>query len=171
MSVSRELPRTCKYELFIAAPMSALGNDEAYAVGRRNILELMERLSTTHGLEPIYYAGAAITDSTAFTGEANALRRDLEALRGSRLFVLIYPSKIVTSALVEVGYALALRLPCLLLVSDKNDLPYLLNQVEASEPSDLLPPLRIRLFRETALAAHEIAVFRQELLQKEHTDV
>jgi len=171
MSVDQDIPNKKEFELFIAAPMSALGNDEAYAIGRKNILELIDRLSSVHGLDPVYYAGATISGQAAFTGETTALRRDLEALRNSRLFVLVYPSKIVTSALVEVGYALALRLPCLLLVRDKDDLPYLLNQVEASEPSELLPPLRIRVFHEIDSAAQEIAAFRRDLVQKEINNV
>ena len=159
-----------EYELFIAAPMSALSSDEAYALSRDNILALVETLSASHGIGPVYYAGAAISGAAGFSGEENALRRDLEALRASRFFVLVYPSKIVTSALVEVGYALALRLPCLLLVSDRNDLPYLLNQAAAFEPGDLLPPLKIELIGDAGSAARQIALFREALLQKGRTN-
>jgi hypothetical protein len=89
MSVDQEMPDEQKFEIFIAVPMSALGKADTYAVGRKNVLELMERLSTFHGLHPIYYAGAQISEPSAFTGGAAALRRDLEALRKSRLFVLV----------------------------------------------------------------------------------
>jgi hypothetical protein len=152
-----------KFDLFIAAPMSALAGVD-YAAGRDGVLAIMASLSTGHRFGPIYFAGQAISGPEAFTGESAALRQDLEALRNSRMFVLVYPSKIVTSALVEVGYALALRLPCLLLVNDTADLPYLLNQAASGEVSDLLPPIRIGILREPDLAAAEIAAFRDDTM-------
>src|SRR5271166_5837456 len=131
------------YDLFLAAPMSALDESD-YATERAGVL-------------------AEVEHPGGFTGEADALRRDLTALRHARLFVLIYPGKIVTSALVEVGYALALRLPCLLLVRDRSDLPYLLNQAEQTDAGDLLPPMRIELLGEPAQSARQIAAFRDQL--------
>ena len=154
------------YDLFIAAPMSALSG-EAYAAGRGDIVRIMERLSAVHDFGPIYFAGAAISGPEAFSGEAAALRRDLEALRRSRMFVLVYPSKTVTSALVEVGYAMALRLPCLLLVNAREDLPYLLKQAESGLASDILPPLRIAELRDADRAAGEIAAFRDETMREQ----
>ncbi len=68
----------------------------------------------------------------------------MAALRAAHLFVMIYPGKIVTSALVEVGYAMALRLPCLLLVRDRDDLPYLLKQAERAGEAAQLPPIEIQ---------------------------
>lgn len=156
------------YDLFIAAPMSAL-DTAGYAEGRAEVLALMDRLSAVHGFKRIYFAGAAISGPEAFTAGADALHRDVEGLRSSRLFTLLYPTKIVTSALVEVGYALALQLPCLLLVRDESDLPYLLRQAEKREAGDMLPPVKIAIYREPEHAARTIAEFRDKFLLTEHT--
>ncbi|HME20006.1 MAG TPA: hypothetical protein VKI44_01340 [Acetobacteraceae bacterium] len=150
------------YDLFLAAPMSALDESD-YATERAGVLAVVEQLGVLPGFARVYFAGAEIGHPGGFTGEADALRRDLTALRHARLFVLIYPGKIVTSALVEVGYALALRLPCLLLVRDRSDLPYLLNQAEQTDAGDLLPPMRIELLGEPAQSARQIAAFRDQL--------
>ena len=72
----------------------------------------------------------------------------------------------VTSALVEAGYALALRLPCLLFVRNKADLPYLLRQAAQSGARDLLPPLRIAALGDPAQTAQEIAAFRDDICKR-----
>jgi len=150
------------YDLFIAAPMNAL-DEEAYDAGRDFVLELKKSLSTSYGLGRIYFAGTEATGRQAFTQEAAALRRDLEALRSSRLVVLIYPGKVVTSALVEIGYALALGLPCLLLVRDRDDLPYLLRRADQEAGGDLFPPIRTEILGGPDRAARQIALFRDAL--------
>lgn len=157
------------YDAFVAAPMSALPG-ESYAAGRADVLHILERLSAAHGFGPVYFAGTGITGPEGFTGEAAALRQDLEALRAARLFVLVYPERIVTSALVEVGYALALRLPCLLLVRDPADLPYLLNQAASADAADLLPPLRIGRLGNAAETAARIAAFRDAMREEAARD-
>lgn len=158
------LARMESYDLFIAAPMSAIAPGD-YATGRKDILALMESLSGRHKFGRIYFAGAQIEDSGSFTSEDEALRRDMAALRAARLFVMIYPGKIVTSALVEVGYAMALRLPCLLLVRDRDDLPYLLKQAERAGEAAQLPPIEIQTAADGDWAA-AIAHFRDRM--KEH---
>ena len=44
-------------------------------------------------------------------------------------FVMILPEKMVTSCLVEVGYAIALDIPCLVFVRDRGHLPYVLQEI------------------------------------------
>jgi hypothetical protein len=156
------------YDLFIAAPMSAV--DEAtYGEGRAGILATIQRLETAHGFGAIYFAGAEIGGSASFTDRGEALRRDFAALRNANLFALIYPAKIVTSALVEVGYALALRLPCLLLVRDKQDLPYLLNEAGDGVAGDTLPLIQIEALRGPEQNARAIAAFRDQLARGDDT--
>jgi len=52
------LVRMDSYDLFIAAPMSAIAPGD-YATGRKDILTLMDRLSGHHKFGRIYFAGAA----------------------------------------------------------------------------------------------------------------
>jgi hypothetical protein len=146
------------YALFIAAPMSALQPNE-YAGGRDDVLAVIDALAHEHGVSRVYFAGAAIHQVGEFTAEDEALRRDIAALRHSRLFVLLYPQKLVTSALVEVGFALGLGLPCLLLVNDRDDLPYLLHQAEEAGNRAGLPPLQIGRLGSAAETAARIAAF------------
>jgi hypothetical protein len=158
------LPQTSIYELFIAAPMSSLDPSD-YADTRAEVLSVIDHLAM-YGFGGVYFAGAKISHPAVFTGAAESLRRDLTALRGARLFALIYPGKMVTSALVEVGYALALHVPCLLLVHNKADLPYLLDQAEQSDASDLLPPLRIAALGDPAQNARQIVAFRDDVSKR-----
>lgn len=142
--------------------MSAL--DEAgYSLSREAVLSLTARLRDEYGFADIYYAGANIGGSEAFTLAPEALRNDLEALQSAQLFILLYPGKLVTSALVETGFALARQIPCLLLVRDKGDLPYLLQQADRVGTSGILPPVRIAPLRGPDQAAQEVAAFRDWL--------
>jgi hypothetical protein len=169
MSIDQNMRSGDAYDLFIATPMSALG-EAKYAAGRAGIISLMEQLTSAHDFGRMYFAGETITEAEAFTGEADALRRDLQALRSSRLFVLVYPYKIVTSALVEAGYALALRLPSLLLVRERNDLPFLLHSAQRMRGDQLLPTIWIETFGELPEVARKIAEFRDRVAVGEHTD-
>lgn len=50
---------------------------------------------------------------------------DLNAIENATHFILFYPYKTSTSALIELGYALALRKKILIAVPDLKELPYL----------------------------------------------
>jgi nucleoside 2-deoxyribosyltransferase len=109
--------------VFIAAPMSGFSNDDDYKKSRDSILEL-SRLIKNLGFNGVYYAGANISSNTEFDEHNLAQESDEIALRKAELFVMIYPEKILSSVLVEAGFARALEKPMLFLVKDKEDLPY-----------------------------------------------
>jgi hypothetical protein len=55
-----------------------------------------------------------------------AAKTDLEALTKSRRFVMIYPKEVVSSCLLEAGYALIKGIPFTYIVRSDDDLPYML---------------------------------------------
>jgi hypothetical protein len=58
--------------------------------------------------------------------EAIAAETDLAALIASRNFLMIYPSRLLSSCLLEAGYALVAGTPSVYFVRTDDDLPYLL---------------------------------------------
>jgi hypothetical protein len=106
--------------------MAAFTTEAAYTAGRADVLRVMAALKEHLDLERVYFAGETIESIAGFDAMAVAVEEDLDKIRNSRIFVMLYPVKIVSSVLVEAGYALALRCPTLIFVRDLADLPFLL---------------------------------------------
>ena len=58
--------------------------------------------------------------------EAIAAEKDFSALKSSRHFVMIYPHRVLSSCIVEAGYALGAGIPSTYFVRSDEDLPYAL---------------------------------------------
>jgi hypothetical protein len=129
------------YDLFLATPMSSIVEDAEYVLHRRGIVKLIRRLKDELGIQRTYYAGASIAGQDEFTPENLAVDTDLIALVQSKVFCLIYPTRVVSSALIETGYALGLKKPSILFVRQRQDLPYLLAQAGTGQGSSTLPPI------------------------------
>lgn len=104
-------------DVFLAAAMESLG--DGYQLHRSDILRVVKMLRDTLHLR-VFYAGEDRPAAAAFEDEAWALADNVDILERSRRFVLIYPGParghtrpLASSALVEVGYAIATRLPIL----------------------------------------------------------
>jgi len=122
------------YDIFLSSPMAAFPTDDAYSKERAGMLDLIDCLRTNCNYQRFYYAGLNLASQNDFTGdEALAAKNDFEAIEESTFFVLIYPAKLASGALVEAGYALALKKPCVYFVKDIDDLPYMLQHLHGIE--------------------------------------
>jgi nucleoside 2-deoxyribosyltransferase len=128
---------------FIAAPMSAFESDEDYKENRSSVLALADFLENKYGFSSIYYAGSNISTNKNFTSNEIAINKDLRALKKADTFIMVYPGKILSSVLIEAGYALALGKRMLLMVKDRRDLPYLFREAEQVSGTSLIPQLSI----------------------------
>jgi hypothetical protein len=117
-----------KHDIFLSSPMAALPSTKEYEANRKLILELIDTFRRECGFDKIFYAGRDIGSVSDFDPEGISVKDDLKAIEESRYFVMIYHSKVVTSALVEAGCAVALRKPSLYFVRTEDDLPFLLKQ-------------------------------------------
>ena len=91
------------YDLFLSCPMSSTEADE-FAQLRGTTDAIIDRLS--EGGFSIYSALRKVENPQSFDPEGIAAESDLEALRRSRNFLMIYPRKILSSCILEAGYAL-----------------------------------------------------------------
>jgi hypothetical protein len=119
-------PVDYRYDVFISTPMAGLSDEVEYERVRSDVLDLIATLKKDSGVETVFYAGESLPTMAEFEVADLSLGEDLDALRDSRNFIFIYPSEIVTSALVEVGAALVLQKPSVLHVKNEVKLPYLL---------------------------------------------
>ena len=78
------------------------------------------------GFRNVVYPGAEVEDHGKIEDAYLALAKDLRAIRECGTFFLHWPSRSASSALFELGYALALNKRVVMLVRTRDDLPYLL---------------------------------------------
>ncbi len=111
------------YDVFISCPMTSL-DEAAYARMRDSIEALTDAIHAKGFIA--YSALRRVTIQGTVDPEAIAAENDLPALMASRNYVMIYPGKILSSCLLEAGYALVAGIPSLYFVKSDDDLPYML---------------------------------------------
>jgi hypothetical protein len=117
-----------KYDIFISTPMSGLERT-SYVAHRQGVLDVIDALRTHCGFKEVYCDIARFPKQKRFEANDVAFDRDLEAIRGSKRFVLIYPEAAPSGALVEVGMALALRKPAVIWARNPAELPFILQKL------------------------------------------
>jgi len=116
-------------KVFIGAPMASLSDDD-YKILRQHILEIENSIKTYCGFNDITYSGFKIEESSQFEGEEKAIKKNFKYLKESEFFIFIYPDKIASSVLVEMGYAIALSKKTIIFTRSKTSLPFMLREVD-----------------------------------------
>ena len=124
LSTVRKLGTPGMYDVFISCPMSSLKDGKEY----KQVLDTIKKITTIfHGFgHSTYSAILRIGNSRSMDPEHIAAETDLDALTKSRRFLMIYPQEVVSSCLLEAGYALINRVPSTYFVRSDHDLPYML---------------------------------------------
>ena len=135
-----------RFDLFVAAPMAAHESRVAYEESQSTVMKTIGDLIASGTARKVYYAGSAIGPTQPFTASHSALDEDLGALTASSRLLLIYPAKLATGALVELGYAMALKRPVAILVRDFEDLPYFLRHLRGTQRPSVSGPIAVRQY-------------------------
>jgi len=120
-----------QYDLFVSAPMAAFDTEEEYKSSRESIFSMVRGIKKHCKFESVFYAGEEISSFKEFDSEDLSITKDYEAVCNSKYFLLIYPQKIASSALIELGWAMVLNKRIIIFVKSHKDLPYLLNQADS----------------------------------------
>lgn len=140
----RHKTREARYDAFVSAPMAAFADEEKYKKSRADVLAVIKALQTFCGYKDIYYAGSSIRSSQEFEAADLAFCTDFEAIRDSKVFLLIYPENVASSVLVEAGIAIALGKPAIYFTHLNAKLPFIL--VSASQAKDVEGLAKIRSY-------------------------
>lgn len=111
--------------VFLASPMASFSSPQ-YAEDREAMIRLKAVLESA-GFT-VFYAGDELPlaeENQRWDDEALALRISLREIEKASLFILHYPAHLATSAIFELGYAVARNKRVALYVRDHNDLPFL----------------------------------------------
>ena len=111
------------HDVFISCPMTSL--PEADYARMHQTVEALTNAIIARGFSP-YSAVSRIGKQDNTDPEAIAAEKDLAALIASRNFVMIYPTRMLSSCLLEAGYALVAGIPSVYFVRSDDDLPYML---------------------------------------------
>lgn len=125
--------RRYKYDVFLSTPMAGFRTNAQFQAGRANFLKIYNALTKECGFQ-VYWAAVDIKSRDEYQTMDVSAQVDLAALDDSRYFVLLYPEALVTSALFEAGYALALKMHALYFVRDRDDLPFLMQELPGTVP-------------------------------------
>lgn len=110
-----------KLKIFIATPISSFSNNKEYLNFRYIIMNLVSELRKDFC---VYSEIEEFVKMNSFDEPAKAISKDFDNILISDFFILIHPSKMQTSTLIELGYAFAHK-KNIIIISSKNDLPYL----------------------------------------------
>lgn len=112
------------HHIFISYPMKAI-TDKLTRDRLRQIID--SSISSIGNHYPQYRIFASRDDEYKSENYIEDID-DFEALKKSNEYLLIYPSKLASSVLLELGCALSMGKKITILVKDQNDLPYLVKK-------------------------------------------
>jgi hypothetical protein len=113
-------------DVYLAVPMSSVNIGEYSEL--RALTEMIVRALQERGLT-VYSAALGVANPTRFSRSPDSeytFEYTVSILSRSRVFMMIYPSQVASSALMEAGYALHQKIPSVYLVREGVHLPYLL---------------------------------------------
>lgn len=122
----KESKRHHRYDIFVSAPLAGFATDKEIQADHDRVLPLVKCLEKELGLE-VFWAGRNICSRADFEAADIAVVDDVQAIRDSKYFLLLYPNKIVSSVLFEAGIALRSCLVSIYIVKNKEDLPFLMD--------------------------------------------
>jgi hypothetical protein len=125
--------RSYRHDVFLSTPMAGFSDDAQFQAGRADFQKIYDALTRDCGFQ-VYWAAVDIKTMADYQTMDVSAQEDFAALDSSRYFVMIYPKKMVTGTLFEAGYALARGLHSLYFVRDRDDLPFMMQELAGIAP-------------------------------------
>ena len=119
-------------KVFIGAPMASTTE---YEVIRGYMVQLKKLIVEQCGLSNVYYPGDNIRTSKDFHGKGSAIAIDFKELKECEYCIFIYPEKVASSILLEIGYAIATIKKIIIFTKEKETLPFMLQEAEKKIPN------------------------------------
>lgn len=133
-----------KNKVFIGVPMASLEPSQYPGIKQLGLDVKTSLLSHTPASE-VYCPCEEIEHVGEFEGYQKAIHVDFQKLKESEHYVFIYPKKIASSILIEVGYAIALSKSTKIFAKSEDDLPFMLKRADKA-----LPNFRIYYYQDEA---------------------
>lgn len=115
--------------VFISTPISGFEDKAVYTKFREFIMNLIDSLRR-NGFD-VCSEIEQISNSGDYDSPSKSVEDDFFNIRNSDIFLMIHPSRMQTSSLIELGYACAYSKK-IVIVGNKDTLPYLAKGLENS---------------------------------------
>jgi len=125
VSTTMQNAHELSHDIFLAYPIAATEND----VLRNEIGSLVNEVTNTLsniGVKNIFDAANQFKNDKDYEPPEIACKKDLNAIRSCRNFFFLFPAKLPSSAIMELGFALALNKRIAICTTSKDNLPFLL---------------------------------------------
>lgn len=130
-------PSSVQYDVFLSCPMAGIKTDARYQKVRVEALSILDCLENQCQFQ-VFFAGRTMGTRTQFDADFDfSIAKDIQTLEESQCYLLYYPEKVVSSALVEAGIALALKKKAVYFVRNRRHLPFMLQKAESVAPVKL----------------------------------
>jgi hypothetical protein len=153
-------PARKRYDVFLSSVLAGFSDDARLLVEKKSAMAIAGTLERECHFT-VYYAGREVNSLDDFDGSQIGPSDDLEALRGSRYFLMLYPARITSSVLFEAGLALEYCESSLYVVRNNDDLPYLMRRLPETNPQ-----VRIIIARTTESVQRLIQRHREKLFDR-----
>jgi len=154
--------------VFIAAPMASFAEGtDAYKNFQASIGSVIEAFQKGPALpfrKNVYCALKTKVSEKDFDPPALAADEVIREIKRADYFVLIYPEPLATSALIEVGIALAFEKPVCIFIKKGAKSPFLLKQIEGATLKGLL--VRVFEYDDSAEIAALVARYKFSLFRR-----
>jgi hypothetical protein len=147
-----------KYDVFLASVLAGFDDDTRLLTERKAALAIATTLEQECRFT-VYYAGRDVRSTKDFDASHLGAKEDLEALRDSRHFIMLFPQKVTSSVLFEAGYAFQRCETSTYFVHNRNDLPYLMRRLPEVHSSFV----RILTYEDAADVIRLIKTRREQL--------
>ena len=113
--------------VFLATPISSFNSAEEFHSYRKKVLNVISALRIEHHVQCEI---EEVKNDNNYDSPADSFTQDLSAIHACDAFILHYPQPLLTSALIELGIALALEKIVIIITPDKHLLPYLVQAID-----------------------------------------
>lgn len=108
--------------IFLSTPISCFKNSEELYMYKKMVMSLVSALKREHS---VCSEIENITDETDYDSPEKSIATDLDSISKCDIFILHYPKPMPTSALIELGFAIAFNKRTIIITPDIKMLPYL----------------------------------------------
>ena len=113
-------------KIFLATPIAGFESDIKLAEYRTSITNFIYELKKEH---EVWAEADKIFSIKDYDTPQYSLKFDMSKIKESHVFLLHYPQRIVTSALFELGVAVALQKKIIIVVPKRTILPFLVQGI------------------------------------------
>ena len=114
------------HDTFLAAPMDSIHDFVDDGNTRLQLVDIQHALKDHTEANLIYCGSRLIKSVENFDEPQDGYKKSFRALESAKNFVLIWPDKVPSSVLFELGVAAAKKIPTVIFYRKQEDLPYLL---------------------------------------------